>query len=221
MTSIQHERLAAATRHLQEKSLDGLIAASNGLNNFLDPNAVFVLSGVRPIGESAVVLDRQGRSVLIVTPEWDQERASSISATGKTVGTRDLPGAIADAVSKPRHWHIANDIGRVISARPRHGQGDSHPPRRHARDCRRAHQRPGEGALDHRACRRQARNLDSGARIRAAPRIRQTGNAGIRAGGGALLLHEAARRRGQLRAHERLSAQSGRSRGRWKNPRRW
>ena len=99
MTSIQHERLAAATRHLQEESLDGLIAASNGLNNFLDPNAVFVLSGVRPIGESAVVLDRQGRSVLIVTPEWDEERASSISATDKTVGTRDLPGAIAEAAS--------------------------------------------------------------------------------------------------------------------------
>ena len=100
MTSVQHERLAAATRHLQGESLDGLIAASNGLNNFLDSNAVFVLSGVRPIGESAVVLDRQGRSVLIVTPEWDQERASSISATDKTVGTRDLPGAIADVIDK-------------------------------------------------------------------------------------------------------------------------
>jgi hypothetical protein len=61
-------RLIEAAKYLQDGSLDGLIAASNGLNNFLESNAVYVLSGVRPIGESAVVLDCDGRSTLIVTP---------------------------------------------------------------------------------------------------------------------------------------------------------
>src|ERR1700679_2764906 len=91
-------RLAQATRYLADQVLDGLIAASNGLNNFLDSNAVYVLSGVRPIGESAVVLDRDGSSTLIVTPAWDEERAARISRTARTVGTNDLATALDAAV---------------------------------------------------------------------------------------------------------------------------
>src|SRR5436305_78220 len=83
-------RLAQAARHLEAEALDGLIAASNGLNSFLDSNAVYVLSGVRPIGESALVLDREGRSTLIVTPAWDVERAAAQSSTSDTIGTNDL-----------------------------------------------------------------------------------------------------------------------------------
>ena len=91
-------RLAQATRHLENEKLDGLIAFSNGLNNFLESNAVYVLSGVRPIGESAVVLDRDGASTLIVTPAWDEERAARISRTAKTIGTNDLASALNTAV---------------------------------------------------------------------------------------------------------------------------
>src|SRR6202050_5432238 len=91
-------RLTQATRHLQGEALDGLIAASNGLNNFLESNAVYVLSGVRPIGESAVVLDREGCSTLIVTPAWDAERAARISRTTRTIGTNDLAAALGSAV---------------------------------------------------------------------------------------------------------------------------
>ena len=47
-------RLAQATRHLKAEALDGLIAASNGLNSFLDSNAVYVLCGVRPIGDWSI-----------------------------------------------------------------------------------------------------------------------------------------------------------------------
>jgi Xaa-Pro aminopeptidase len=86
----KNTRLAEATRHLHDQSLDGLIAASNGLNNFLESNAVYVLAGVRPIGESAVVLDRDGGSTLIVTPAWDEERAAALATTDRTIGTDDL-----------------------------------------------------------------------------------------------------------------------------------
>jgi Xaa-Pro dipeptidase len=103
-------RLTAAARHLQDEARDGLIAASNGLNNFLDSNAVYVLSGVRPIGESAVVLDRDGRSTLIVSPAWDEERAASLSCTDRTVGTDDLAAALAGAVKAHRL-----DLERSIS----------------------------------------------------------------------------------------------------------
>ncbi len=98
----ENSRLAQAAMHLHERGLDGLIAASNGLNNFLESNAVYVLSGVRPIGESAVVVDRAGQSTLIVTPAWDGERAASISSTDDTLATDDLAAALTAAVAKQR-----------------------------------------------------------------------------------------------------------------------
>jgi Xaa-Pro aminopeptidase len=98
----KNARLAQATQYLNDHALDGLLAFSNGLNNFLDANAVYVFSGVRPIGESAVVLDRDGRSTLIVTPTWDAERAASVSATDHTVGADNLAEAMRDALDKHR-----------------------------------------------------------------------------------------------------------------------
>jgi Xaa-Pro aminopeptidase len=95
-------RLAQATQYLHDHALDGLIAFTNGLNNFLDANAVFVLSGVRPIGESAVVLDRDGRSTLIVTPAWDAERAAAASSTDDIIGADDLATALAGVAGKHR-----------------------------------------------------------------------------------------------------------------------
>jgi Xaa-Pro dipeptidase len=95
-------RLAQAARHLQAHARDGMIAASNGLNNFLESNAVYVLSGVRPLGESAVVLDRDGRSTLIVTPAWDGERAAALSTTDATIAADDLAAALAGVAKKYR-----------------------------------------------------------------------------------------------------------------------
>lgn len=103
-------RLAEATAQLRDRGLDGLIAASNGLNNFLESNAVYVLSGVRSIGESAVVLDRAGASTLIVTPAWDGERAAALSSTDETIAADDLAAALATAVAKHRI-----DIARSLS----------------------------------------------------------------------------------------------------------
>jgi Xaa-Pro dipeptidase len=103
-------RLTEAAKYLQAGGLDGLVAASNGLNNFLESNAVYVLSGVRPIGESAVVLDRDGRSTLIVTPAWDGERAASSSSTDLTIGTDDLAATLKDVAAKYRL-----DVARSIS----------------------------------------------------------------------------------------------------------
>jgi Xaa-Pro aminopeptidase len=110
-TSVQRPgRLAAATRHLADQALDGLIAASNGLNNFLESNAVYVFSGVRPIGESAVVLDRDGRSTLIVTPAWDEARAAAASSTDRTIGTDDLAATLKSVVGTHRL-----DLSRTVS----------------------------------------------------------------------------------------------------------
>jgi Xaa-Pro dipeptidase len=98
----KNSRLTQATQYLHDHDRDGVIAFSNGLNNFLDPNAVYVLSGVRPIGESAVVLDRGGRSTLIVTPAWDAERAAAASAADETIGADDLAAALRSAADRHR-----------------------------------------------------------------------------------------------------------------------
>ena len=103
-------RLAEAARYLADEALDGLVAASNGLNNFLESNAVYVFSGVRPIGESAVVLDRDGRSTLIVTPAWDEARAAAASSTDRTIGTDDLAATLKSAVGTHRL-----DLSRTVS----------------------------------------------------------------------------------------------------------
>jgi Xaa-Pro aminopeptidase len=49
-----------------------------------------------------VVLDRDGRSTLIVTPAWDAQRAAAISATDTTIGADDLAEALKNAVGQHR-----------------------------------------------------------------------------------------------------------------------
>jgi len=99
---VHDDRLAATASYLQKEGLDGLLALNFGQNSFLESHAVFVLCGVRPIGESAVVVDRDGSSTLIVTPAWDRERASALSRTARTVGTDDLPQALEKTLAARR-----------------------------------------------------------------------------------------------------------------------
>ena len=97
--NVHNSRLAQTVRYLEAEGLDGLVALNYGLNSFLEPHAVFVLSGVRPIGESAVLVDRGGASTLMVTPAWEAERAAALSRTARTIGTDDLAQALADAIA--------------------------------------------------------------------------------------------------------------------------
>jgi len=99
---VQEARLQRTARYLADEALDGLVAFNYGHNSFLESHAVFVLSGVRPVGESAVVVDRAGRSTLIVAPAWDADRAAAISRTAKTIATDDLPAALAAVLAEHR-----------------------------------------------------------------------------------------------------------------------
>src|ERR1700746_54791 len=96
--STQDTRLTATARYLVDECLDGLVAFNGGQNSFLEGHAVFVLSGVRPIGESAVLVDRAGASTLIVTPAGESERAAALSRTNKTIGTDNLGEALRAAL---------------------------------------------------------------------------------------------------------------------------
>src|SRR5258708_1276432 len=96
---VQDTRLAATARYLGDEGLDGLVAFNGGQNSFLESHAVVVLSGVRPIGESAVLVDRTGAATLMVTPAWEAERAATLSRTAKTVGTDDLAETLGSALA--------------------------------------------------------------------------------------------------------------------------
>src|ERR1700681_182360 len=100
--SVQATRLAATARYLATEGLDSLVAFNGGQKSFLEAHAVFVLSGVRPIGESAVLVDRSGASTLMVTPAWEAERAAALSRTAKIIGTDDLAKALESALAAHR-----------------------------------------------------------------------------------------------------------------------
>ena len=93
-------RIDETCAYLGKEGFDAMLAACNGQNLFLDSNVVFVFSGVRPIGESAVIIERSGRSTLVVTPAWDAERAAGISRTEDTLGCDDLADGIERALKK-------------------------------------------------------------------------------------------------------------------------
>ncbi len=95
MNSVEVRTKDACT-WLKERNLNGLIAFSDAQNSFLESNAVLVFSGLRPLGESAVVLKEDGTSTLILTPAWDEERARSISRTTKVIASDDLATALID-----------------------------------------------------------------------------------------------------------------------------
>jgi Xaa-Pro aminopeptidase len=97
-------RQSAAIDWLRQQALDGLVAFSDGQNSFLDANAAFVLTGVRPLGESAVLVGRDGSSMLIVTPAADGERARNLSKATTTRAVDDLAAGVETGM---RELHIA------------------------------------------------------------------------------------------------------------------
>jgi Xaa-Pro aminopeptidase len=112
---MKRERIDAAVKWLEQEKLDGLIAFNDGQNSFLDSNAVYVFSGVRPIGRSAVVIGRDGSSTLIVEPSWDGDRASSLSFTDSTYASDDLVEGLREELA--RHSLVASALAVTALAK--------------------------------------------------------------------------------------------------------
>lgn len=85
-------RLQAALRLMEREGVDVMLVAPNELNRV---DTVFHLTGYRGVGECLAVLRRGEQPLLIVTPEWEVERAQ-LRAKGWTVrGAESLPQAVA------------------------------------------------------------------------------------------------------------------------------
>ena len=96
------ERRGAVVERLHADRLDALLAFGSGFHSFLEPNAVFVLSGVKPMSDAAVIVRRDGRATTVVTPAWDAPRAAAMSTTDETLGTDDLVATVGELLANDK-----------------------------------------------------------------------------------------------------------------------
>ena len=87
-------RIDAVLRRMAKDGVELLIACSNGLQMPDRPDPVVHLSGYRSLGESFVLLHRDGTSKLIVSPAADAERAAAWKGAPAYIATDDLVGAL-------------------------------------------------------------------------------------------------------------------------------
>jgi Xaa-Pro dipeptidase len=91
------ERLAAIRAAMIEHKLDAIVAIHDGAHFIETPNPVFVLSGFKSLGPTAMVLPRDGEATLIVTPAWDADRAAECCPTLRVIAADDVADALASA----------------------------------------------------------------------------------------------------------------------------
>jgi len=84
-------RRDAALQLMEREGIEVMLVAPNELNRI---DTVFHLTGYRPVGESLCVLSRSAPPTLIVTPEWEGERASARAAGWNVRAAEDLPQAV-------------------------------------------------------------------------------------------------------------------------------
>jgi Xaa-Pro dipeptidase len=90
-------RRETALRLMEREGVDVMLVAPNELNRV---DTVFHLTGYRPVGEALCVLSRSGDATLIVTPEWEGERAEARATGWKVRAAEDLPQAVMSLFSQ-------------------------------------------------------------------------------------------------------------------------
>jgi Xaa-Pro aminopeptidase len=94
-----NDRLADIRARMGEVGLDAIVALHDGAHFIEKPNPVTVLTGFKSLGPSAAILRIDGAATLLVTPAWDAERATERCPQARVVGTEDIAGALAAALS--------------------------------------------------------------------------------------------------------------------------
>lgn len=94
------ERVDALRRAMSDNGIDLLVALHSAQHHIEQPDPVFLISGFRPLGRSLALLDKAGDTALIVSPAWDEERATSHSRTAVTRGDDDPVAALQAEVQR-------------------------------------------------------------------------------------------------------------------------
>ena len=90
-------RLQTATLLMEREGIDVMLVAPNELNRV---DTVFHLTGYRGVGESIAVLRKGETPLLIVTPEWEIERAQARAKGWEVRGAEDLAQALSSVFPK-------------------------------------------------------------------------------------------------------------------------
>jgi Xaa-Pro aminopeptidase len=90
-------RTQAALQLMEREGVDVLLVAPNELNRV---DSVFHLTGYRGVGESLAVLRKGEKPLLIVTPEWETERAQARARGWDVRGATDLAPALSAVFPK-------------------------------------------------------------------------------------------------------------------------
>lgn len=90
-------RTQTALQLMEREGVDVLLVAPNELNRV---DSVFHLTGYRGVGESLAVLRKGEKPLLIVTPEWEIERAQARARGWDVRGTEDLAPAVSSLFPK-------------------------------------------------------------------------------------------------------------------------
>jgi Xaa-Pro aminopeptidase len=111
----QGGRLQAASRLMEREGVDVMLVAPNELNRV---DTVFHLTGYRGVAESLAVLRKGEKPLLIVTPEWEVERAQARAKAWEVLGVEDLPQALASFFPKglPAGRTGTVNLGRLPAA---------------------------------------------------------------------------------------------------------
>jgi Xaa-Pro aminopeptidase len=117
------ERLAAICRRMTAEGIDRIVAVHDGAHFIEKPNPVMVLAGFKALGPSAVVLDRDGARQLIVTPQWEAERAAEDCPDVRVTGVADVVDGIVAAGGKGTvalaglpfaPWHMTKRLNAAL-----------------------------------------------------------------------------------------------------------
>jgi hypothetical protein len=93
-------RLERVLRRMAADGVDTLVALSNARHSMARTDPATHLSGFRSLGESAFVLFGDGTARLVVTPDYDEERARMRRPDTTIVAGDDLAAALAQVLAE-------------------------------------------------------------------------------------------------------------------------
>ena len=101
------DRRAAVTRRMTAEAVDILIAASSGFRPFDVCDPVMFLSGYQSLGESLLILTRDGEATLVVSPAWDLERVTARTNGVSAMAADDVAQQLARLIPRSSNRQIA------------------------------------------------------------------------------------------------------------------
>ena len=112
-------RRSRVVKLLNQSRLDGLVIYSNGAYRMTRPTYVHFFSGLRPLGShNAVIINKSGKSALLLEPQWDSIRASRKSWISDIRGTSEFA---QDLIALLVEFDITGTIGVTGSREMREG----------------------------------------------------------------------------------------------------